>query len=77
MIELPDSAVIAILVALAALLFVVVGKATQAAKSANTLNRLREIGEQKGLPSYLIADADALDATDGRADAVDSVGDCR
>lgn len=40
--------VIAIMVALAALVFVSVSKVTQAAKSAKTLNRLREIGVAAG-----------------------------
>lgn len=31
------------------------------AKNSSNSNRLREIGEQKGVPSFLIADADALD----------------
>ncbi|GGY46177.1 4-hydroxy-3-methylbut-2-enyl diphosphate reductase [Parvularcula lutaonensis] len=31
------------------------------AQNSSNSNRLREIGEQKGLPSYLIADAEALD----------------
>ena len=31
------------------------------AKNSSNSNRLREIGEQKGVPSFLIADAEALD----------------
>ncbi|MEM9837563.1 MAG: 4-hydroxy-3-methylbut-2-enyl diphosphate reductase [Pseudomonadota bacterium] len=31
------------------------------AKNSSNSNRLRDLGEQKGLPSYLIDDADALD----------------